>query len=106
MPKREIELIFDDNDRIFFQGSMDFSIRSMNLTIDDKDAVKVGLIRDCSEIFTARSVDRGQSYSSGSTYFQRADKVPRCALEALALTIFRQHTEKVIKLACILLYSL
>lgn len=49
-------------------------------------------VRDCKIAFTCRSVSSKEDYSTGSTYFQRADQPPRCLLEALALEIFRKHT--------------
>lgn len=49
---------------------------------------------DCSEAFTCRSIpDSNENYSSGSTYFIRADEDPRCFLEKLALSIFKFHTK-------------
>lgn len=49
---------------------------------------------DCGEAFTCRCIpDANENYSSGSTYFVRADQDPRCFLEKLALSIFKFHTK-------------
>ena len=49
---------------------------------------------DCSEAFTCRSIpDSNENYSSGSTYFIRANQNPRCFLEKLALSLFNFHTK-------------
>mmetsp|Transcript_24388 Transcript_24388/g.36179 ORF Transcript_24388/g.36179 Transcript_24388/m.36179 type:complete len:409 (-) Transcript_24388:107-1333(-) len=51
------------------------------------------LLDDCTTVFTARQMEDSAAYSTGCTYFVPAiTKKPRCALEALALEIFRQHT--------------
>ena len=48
-------------------------------------------LNDCSLVFTARTRDDSEGYSSGSTFFLPCLMKPRCALEALAQTIFRAH---------------
>jgi|UniRef100_A0A8J9SMP8 hypothetical protein len=48
---------------------------------------------DCRTVFSARTRDDDQAYSAGVTYFCPSQMPPRCALEALALDIFRKHTE-------------
>ena len=50
-------------------------------------------INDCKTVFTARTMEDGAAYSAGTTYFIPAMMKPRCALEALALTIFHAHTK-------------
>ena len=50
-------------------------------------------INDCTTVFTARTMEDGAAYSAGTTYFIPAMMKPRCALEALALTIFKAHTK-------------
>ncbi|GKY94024.1 hypothetical protein MPSEU_000369200 [Mayamaea pseudoterrestris] len=61
------------------------------------DALQVKTIdklrQDCRTVFTARAKDDGQAYSAGITYFCPSLMPPRCALEALALDIFRMHTQ-------------
>ena len=51
------------------------------------------LLDDCEVVFTARDKPNGSAYSAGQTYFLPASMKPRCALEALALSIFHKHTE-------------
>jgi hypothetical protein len=48
---------------------------------------------DCGSCFTCREVSDGDNYSVGSTFFVKADAVPRCGAERLALEIFKLHTE-------------
>ena len=50
-------------------------------------------LEDCETVFTARDKPDGASYSAGQTYFLPATMKPRCALEALAQSIFLKHTE-------------
>jgi hypothetical protein len=49
--------------------------------------------QDCETVFTARDKPDGAAYSAGQTFFIPANMKPRCALEALALKIFHQHTK-------------
>jgi len=51
------------------------------------------LIHDCETVFSARSRESDEAYSVGVTYFLPCLMKPRCALEELALSIFRKHTE-------------
>ena len=51
------------------------------------------LRQDCETVFTARDKPEGAAYSAGQTFFLPATTKPRCALEALAMLIFRKHTE-------------
>ena len=48
---------------------------------------------DCETVFSARTREDDQAYSAGITYFCPSQMKPRCALEALVLDIFHQHTE-------------
>jgi hypothetical protein len=48
---------------------------------------------DCETVFTARDKPDGQAYSAGQTFFIPASMKPRCALEAMALTIFEKHVQ-------------
>jgi hypothetical protein len=51
------------------------------------------LREDCKTSFNCRSLSSGsENYSTGSTYFIKANDKPGCNLEALALQIFQQHT--------------
>jgi len=51
------------------------------------------LREDCETVFTARDKPDGATYSAGQTYFLPANKKPRCALEAMAMKIFYEHTK-------------
>lgn len=54
---------------------------------------RASFLSDCSLVFTARTKEDSESYSTGSTYFLPCLMKPRCALEALAQTIFRAHVD-------------
>jgi hypothetical protein len=49
------------------------------------------LLNDCSLVFTARTKDDSDGYSTGSTFFLPCLMKPRCALEGLAQQIFHAH---------------
>mmetsp|Transcript_16128 Transcript_16128/g.44665 ORF Transcript_16128/g.44665 Transcript_16128/m.44665 type:complete len:482 (-) Transcript_16128:854-2299(-) len=51
------------------------------------------LREDCETVFTARDKPDGAAYSAGQTFFIPSNMKPRCALEALALKIFHEHTK-------------
>jgi hypothetical protein len=51
------------------------------------------LWKDCETVFSARACESDQAYSAGITYFAPCQMKPRCALEALVLSIFRKHTD-------------
>ena len=59
---------------------------------NDQDCLKL-LREDCETVFTARDKPDGASYSAGETYFIPVNMKPRCALEALAMRIFHEHTK-------------
>jgi hypothetical protein len=46
----------------------------------------------CLDVFNCRNTGSNDSYSTGSTFFIRANESPRCFLEKLALEIFALHT--------------
>jgi len=50
------------------------------------------VLEDCELVFTARTREAHEAYSSGATFFVPCTMKPRCALEGLAMLIFRQHT--------------
>ncbi|KAL7488391.1 hypothetical protein ACHAW6_013975 [Cyclotella cf. meneghiniana] len=50
-------------------------------------------LKDCSLVFTARTKQDSESYSTGETFFLPCLMKPRCALEALAHTIFHAHVD-------------
>jgi hypothetical protein len=52
-----------------------------------------GLLRDAKRVFSARTRQPGQAYSTGTTYFCPCLMKPRCALEAMALLVFQRHTQ-------------
>lgn len=51
------------------------------------------LWNDSETVFSARTRQDGQAYSAGITYFCPCQMKPRCALEALVLSIFEKHTK-------------
>mmetsp|Transcript_4068 Transcript_4068/g.8390 ORF Transcript_4068/g.8390 Transcript_4068/m.8390 type:complete len:210 (+) Transcript_4068:161-790(+) len=57
------------------------------------DAHKATFLQDCSRVFTARTKEDSEGYSTGSTYFLPAVMQPRCALEELAQKIFCAHVD-------------
>ena len=57
------------------------------------DAHRAMLLNDCSLVFTARTKDDSDGYSTGSTFFLPCLMKPRCTLEALAQRIFRAHVD-------------
>jgi len=57
------------------------------------DDLRTTFLNDCSLVFTARTKEDSDGYSTGSTFFLPCLMKPRCALEALAQTIFRAHVD-------------
>ena len=57
------------------------------------DDLRTMFLNDCSLVFTARTKEDSDGYSTGSTFFLPCQMKPRCALEALAQTIFRAHVD-------------
>ncbi|KAL7526798.1 hypothetical protein ACHAXR_001660 [Thalassiosira sp. AJA248-18] len=57
------------------------------------DTHRASFLNDCSSVFTARTKEDAEGYSTGSTFFLPCLMKPRCALEALAQTIFRAHVD-------------
>ncbi|KAL7538649.1 hypothetical protein ACHAWF_006161 [Thalassiosira exigua] len=55
------------------------------------------LVADCSLVFTARTREDSEGYSTGSTFFLPCLMKPRCALESLAQTIFHAHVHSLEK---------
>ena len=52
------------------------------------------LRQDCVQIFNSRAIEsKRENYSTGSTYFIKANEKPRTGLEQLALSIFENHTK-------------
>ena len=64
-----------------------------------RDAIQVRELekirQDCRTVFSARAKESQEAYSAGITYFCPCLMPPRCALEALALDIFRMHTQHI-----------
>ena len=54
---------------------------------------RASFLKDCSLVFTARTKEDSDGYSTGSTFFLPCLMKPRCALEALAQTVFRAHVD-------------
>lgn len=63
------------------------------------DELRASFLNDCSLVFTARTKEDSDGYSTGSTFFLPCLMKPRCALEALAQTIFRAHVDPLGKCA-------
>lgn len=57
------------------------------------DEHRASFLNDCSLVFTARTKEDAEGYSTGSTFFLPCLMKPRCALEALAQAIFRAHVD-------------
>ncbi|KAI2499813.1 hypothetical protein MHU86_14694 [Fragilaria crotonensis] len=57
------------------------------------EACHASLLEDCAMVFSARTKSDAAAYSAGCTYFAPAAMKPRCALEALALRVFHEHTK-------------
>ena len=58
-----------------------------------QSAFRQKFLSDCERAFTARDKEDGAAYSAGATFFVPAQMTPRCALEELALDIFKAHTK-------------
>lgn len=56
-------------------------------------SARSSFLSDCSLVFTARTKEDSDGYSTGSTFFLPSLMKPRCALEELAQTIFRAHVD-------------
>jgi len=69
-----------------------FASYSNALTISS-DEHRASFLKDCSLVFTARTKEDSDGYSTGSTFFLPCLMKPRCALEALAQSIFRAHVD-------------
>jgi len=67
--------------------ALDFCFRSFEAVVHMDDR----LVDDCKTVFTARETEKDQEYSSGETFFVRADTEPKSALERLAMDIFMFH---------------
>jgi len=53
-----------------------------------------GFLKDCSKAFTCRALASStDNYSTGATFFIRADTEPRCLLESTAKSIFKYYTK-------------
>lgn len=57
------------------------------------EACHASLLEDCAMVFSARTKSDAAAYSAGCTYFAPAAMKPRCAIEALALRVFHEHTK-------------
>jgi len=92
VPEPGVSLTLDADDRVQFNGSMDFEFGTYSdaVSLGSPDE-KAALFSDCAQAMTARAQATGTS--SGSTFFIRASAKPMCTLEALAQQIFRFHTK-------------
>jgi hypothetical protein len=57
-----------------------------------KDSLET-LQKDCAIVFNSRAINAEENYSTGSTYFIKADETPNSTLERLAKAIFEHHTK-------------
>ena len=71
-----------------------FASFSSAIQIDETQMENI--FHDCLQCFNARAKEDNDAYSSGSTFFLPAVMKPRCALEDLAMQIFKAHTEGLI----------
>mmetsp|Transcript_27502 Transcript_27502/g.32095 ORF Transcript_27502/g.32095 Transcript_27502/m.32095 type:complete len:457 (-) Transcript_27502:25-1395(-) len=71
-----------------------FESFSSALTISKEQTDNI--VHDCELTFTARTKEDSDAYSNGATYFVPASMKPRCALEKLAMEIFKTHTKDLI----------
>ncbi len=83
------EIIFDSNEMTELREKLKCRSFKNVLPLNLLD----GAIEDCHAIFTCRSVSADEDYSTGSTYFIKADETPRCLLEHFALNVFQNHTK-------------
>ena len=79
----EEELNVDTDGRVAIGGTMNYATR---VYLADAAALSLS---DAAAAFTAR--DTGGEYSRGTTFWVGAADAPNCALERLALEIFRFH---------------
>ena len=70
-----------------------YSFGSFPSCLDLNPSFEEQMLQDCGLAFTARSKEDSEAYSTGATFFVPSLMKPRCALEALALKIFQQHTQ-------------
>jgi len=60
---------------------------------EDTSIADNAFIKDCSSAFTCRALtSSADNYSTGTTFFIRADENPKCLLEEVALSIFKHYT--------------
>ena len=70
-----------------------YPFASFPRSLQVKHAARCDFLGDCERAFTARAKETGEAYSAGATFFVPAKMTPRCALEGLALDIFKAHTK-------------
>ncbi len=90
------EVGLDQHGRIYpgVEGPCNYGFRALdNCLRAGQGSVAEALVADCRAVFTARQAEDDVAYSAGETYFVGADAEPRCALERLALDVFRFHAE-------------
>ena len=81
----------DDKDLI-----PEFSFASFSSALTINKEQEENILHDCNLAFTAREKGDSDAYSSGATFFAPASMEPRCALEDLALKIFKIHTKNLV----------
>ena len=73
-----------------------FKFASFSSALTMNQEQKDNITHDCNLAFTARTKEDSDAYSTGATFFVPAAMKPRCALEKLALQIFKSHTHSLI----------
>eukprot|EP00520_Triparma_pacifica_P013012 CAMPEP_0118631850 /NCGR_PEP_ID=MMETSP0785-20121206/126_1 /TAXON_ID=91992 /ORGANISM="Bolidomonas pacifica, Strain CCMP 1866" /LENGTH=203 /DNA_ID=CAMNT_0006522571 /DNA_START=78 /DNA_END=689 /DNA_ORIENTATION=+ len=86
------EFVLDATGRIPFSGALNTSFRSFRNVIEPSEALHA----DMKVAMTARETDLGEQYSAGDTFFVPAVGQARCGLEAVALSVFRKHSENAV----------
>ena len=93
-----MNLFLDEENHVYHKGHMDYETKSFSNGVFVPPEQWESFMDDCKTVFNCTAIEDCEfsDYSSGHTYFQLACNNPRCTLEALALSIFRFHTQGVI----------
>ena len=92
--------------RVAFSGSLNFDFQTFSqLSPLATDESLSELRRDCRSVYQysmsavdddVASISSSDYHTSGMTFFHASNAPPRCSIEALALHIFRMHTQNAI----------
>lgn len=85
----EVSLALDEDGRVQYGGFINYDFRSFGSALSTEAVSQ--LIPAIERAFSARQSKKGGRYSSGQTFWVRADATPRNCLERLALDIFKFH---------------